>query len=146
MRAGFQFAETMEGTWRALAGEAERAMKFSIAVRAPSVLGHVWDGKALLDGKVDMEGFATGQSLSGEIKIAPLLGRIIRYEFEFLGDDGQRYRFRGQKDINFRNLLHSWTTLPGEIVDAAEKLIGRANLKFELAGLGKFLRSFRRGF
>src|SRR5262249_55683219 len=95
---GFHFRETMSGTYERDDGVA-RAMRFTVTARAESMLGYLRDRKARLDGEVTMEGFATAKPLDGEITIDPLLGKLIRYEFAFAADDGQRYRFVGQKDV-----------------------------------------------
>jgi hypothetical protein len=149
--AGFHFKETMSGTWRRVreggGGEGDEAtMHFTIGVRAGSLFQHLRDKKAEIDGHVHLAGLAEKAAITGEITINPLFGRLIRYEFSFTGDDGKRYRFRGQKDVSLRDVVRTMTTLPGEIVDAAEKLVGRANLLFDKRHLPAFLGSFRPTF
>ncbi len=80
----------------------------------------------------------------GTITIRPLGGRIIRYELAFTGDDGARYSIIGQKDIDFRHLFKTFTTLPAEIVDADQHRIGTCLTRFDLRrDWWRFLRSFR---
>ena len=74
----------------------------------------------------------------------PVLGRIIRYEFSFTGDDGKAYRFAGQKDIRWLDPVRTWTELPGEVSDEGGRVVGRAMTYFDLKRDGlSFVRSFR---
>ena len=123
---------------------APRSMRFSIRARAGSALAHLRDGRTELEGTLDMEGLAHGVPIEGTLTIRPVRGRIIRYEFEFAADDGQRYRFDGQKDIEFTNLRESMTTLRGSVYDASGRAVASAELRFELGtDLVPFLRSWR---
>ena len=101
---GFSFQETMQGTFTRVGAPEERKIAFKVTARADSWLRHLRDRKARLDGTIDMEGVATGKTLRGEITIDPMFKKIIRYEFEFTGDDGARYTFAGQKDIAWLDL------------------------------------------
>ncbi len=141
--AGFEFKETMSGTWRPAAGGPERAIEFSIRAHAGRLLRHLFDHKAEIEGRLQMAGFAADVPLSGQLTIDPVLGKKIRYEFEFVADDGKRYRFAGQKDIHFLDVVRTMTTLPGQILDERGGLIGSADLKFDTNDLPSFLASFR---
>jgi hypothetical protein len=138
---GFHFRETMAGTF--VRDGVERAMHFTVTARAGSLLEHLRDRKARLDGAVTIDGFASAQPLAGEITIDPLLGRLIRYEFTFAADDGQRYRFVGQKDVTLRDVVGSMTTLPAQVLALDGKQVGTANLKFDTKDLPRFLGSWR---
>ena len=142
---GFHFRETMAGTYRRDDG-VERAMQFSVTARAGSLLDHLRDRKAKLDGEVTMEGFATARPLDGEITIDPLIGKLIRYEFAFEADDGVRYRFVGQKDVTLKDPVGSMTTLPGQILALDGKRIATAALKFDKKDLPSFLGTWRLDF
>jgi hypothetical protein len=139
--SGFQFQETMAGTFTM--DGAERTMKFTARARARSFFRHLTDHKAELDGHVDMDGLATHQPLHGEITINPILGRMIRYEFDFTTDDGQRLRFAGQKDVKLLHVVDTMTTLPGSIVDDKGTELATALLYFDKKRLPGFLGSFR---
>jgi len=138
---GFHFRETMAGTFSR--DGVERPMHFSVTARAGSLLAHLRDRKARLTGEVTMQGFASARPLEGEITIDPLLGRLIRYEFTFAADDGQRYRFVGQKDVTLRDPVGSMTTLPAQILALDGKLVATAQLAFDKKDLPRFLGSWR---
>lgn len=141
---GFHFRETMSGTFER--DGATRPMRFTVTARAGSLLAHLRDRKARLDGEVTMEGFATARPLEGEITIDPLLGRLIRYEFTFAADDGQRYRFVGQKDVTLRDPVGSMTTLPAQILALDGKRVATAQLAFDKKDLPRFLRTWKLDF
>jgi hypothetical protein len=142
---GFHFRETMSGTYRREDG-VERVMRFSVTARAGSLLSHLRDRKARLDGEVTMEGFASARPLEGEITIDPILGGLIRYEFAFAADDGVRYRFIGQKDVTIKDPVGSMTTLPGQVLALDGKRIATAALKFDKKDLPSFLGTWRLDF
>ncbi len=142
--AGFGFAETMSGTWTNLADGRERPFRFTVDVRS-GPLGR-FRKSSLCDmvGTVEAEGLASGRPLRGTLEMRPILGRILRYEFAFDGDDGRPYRFAGQKDIRWLDPLRSWTELPAEITDGSGRVIGRATTRFDLRrDAFSFMRSWR---
>jgi hypothetical protein len=142
--SGFQFTETMSGTFTLSAGDgAERPMLFTCQARASNLWRHLADRRAELDGHVDMEGFATRRPLQGHIVIDPILGGRIAYDFQFDGDDGKPYRFSGQKDVSPFRPWGSMTTLPGAILDERGAEVARAHLRFEAHDLPGLLGSFR---
>jgi len=140
---GFEFKETMAGTWRAPAGGPDRAIEFTITARAGKILRHLLDRKAEMDGRLRMAGFAEDVPISGELVIDPLLGKKIRYEFDFVADDGKRYHFAGQKDVELLDVVRTMTTLPAEIKGSDGALVANCDLKFDTRDLPKFLSSFR---
>jgi hypothetical protein len=141
---GFHFRETMSGTY-SRAG-VDKPMHFSITARAGSLLEHLRDRKARLDGQVTMEGFASARPLDGEITIDPLIGKLIRYEFGFDADDGKRYRFVGQKDVTLMDPVGSMTTLPGRVLALDGTEVATAALKFDKKDLPSFLGTWRLDF
>ena len=143
---GFQFQETMSGTYTLTgAADAPRRVALKTQVTAPDAVRHLRDGMAELSGTLEMEGFADDVPLAGTIEISPLRKRLIRYEFSFVGNDGRPYRFAGQKDIRFLDLIGSLTNLPAALFDQAGKEIGQARVKFDLlSDLLPMLVSFRR--
>src|SRR5262249_55004332 len=97
-----------------------------------------------LDGTLDMEGFADDVPITGTIEIAPITKKIIRYDFSFTGNDGAPYRFSGQKNIRLADLVGTWTTLTGQVLDARGDEVARATVKFDVrADLLPFLVSFK---
>ncbi len=142
---GFRFRETMSGTYQRDDGVA-LPMHFTVTARAESMLGYLRDRKARLEGEITMEGFASARPLEGEITIDPLVGKLIRYEFGFAGDDGQRYRFIGQKDVTITDPVGSMTTLPGQVLALDGKRVATAKLAFDTKDLPKFLSTWRLDF
>jgi len=137
------FNETMSGTYEPIDAPGQRRpFKFKLDIHAPSFLRHLRDGKAELVGTVEAPALAANAHLTGEITIRPIGGRFIRYHFEFLGDDGKRYTFAGQKDIEWLSLVRTWTTLPGEIREG-DRVVATCDTRFDLKDGPAFLRSFR---
>jgi hypothetical protein len=142
---GFEFSEVMGGTYALRsAPDDHRRMVFSIHVVADSALRHLRDGKMAMTGTLEMDGFADDVPVAGTLTMLPFTKRLIRYEFTFTGNDGQPYRFAGQKDIRFRDLRRSFTTLPGAVYDAQGREIATALTRFDLrADLFQFVASWR---
>jgi hypothetical protein len=134
---GFQFAETMAGTveWDKEPG-VRHPFSFEVTVEAASIRVHLRDGKATLHGTVRAPPLARAADAEGTITIRPIGQRIIRYELQFAGDDGNLYELVGQKDITY---------LPAEILDGEHRRIGACQATFNVKHHGwSFLRSFRR--
>ena len=145
MSLGFEFCETMSGSYHLEGAPArERAMSFTIRARVHSLARFLRDRIAHIEGEVDLEGFADHRAMRGTLEIDPLFGKKLVYSFGFTADDGRACRFEGQKTVDFTRLLDTMTTLPGLIVDADGKTLGRARLRFDArSDLGKWLRSMR---
>lgn len=144
--SGFKFHETMAGTWRpggGGGGDPARAFRFSLDAHTADLRQFLRDNRVRLDGTVEAAGLAAHAPTTGEMTLAPLLGRTIAYEFRFAGDDGKPYRFHGRKDLTVFRPIGSITTLPGEILDGAGGLVGTALLRFDLRDLPALLASFR---
>lgn len=143
--AGFGFAETMSGTWeRTDGGRGGGRFEFTVTVRSGPLGAFAGHRKAAMTGTVTADGLAAARPLEGTLEMRPLLGRLLRYEFGFTGDDGQRYRFAGQKDIRWLDPVRTWTELPGEVTDERGAVIGTAATRFDLRRRGgDFVRSFR---
>ena len=140
---GFHFSETMQGTWTRDGQSDERPIAFSITARARSWLKHLRDHDAEIEGTLRMEGFAKEVPVRGTLHINPLMGKVIRYDFGFLADDGRRYRFIGQKDVSLSDVVGTMTTLPAAIEDENGKVVARCHMKFDTKDLPSFLASFR---
>ena len=142
---GFQFAETMAGTveWDAEPG-IQHPFSFEVTAEAISTRSHLQDGKARLHGVVHAPPLTQTADTTGTITIRPVGQRIIRYELQFTGDDGKPYELVGQKDIRWRDPIHSFTFLPAEILDREHRRIGTCQTTFDLKRhWWSFLRSFR---
>jgi hypothetical protein len=143
---GFEFEETMSGTWRRAGSADEKPIEFKLRARAGRFVRYLFNRKADIEGRLKAAGLAEDVPLTGQLLIDPLLGKKIRYEFDFVGDDGKRYRFAGQKDVLFLDVVRTMTTLPGQILDDEGIVVGRADLKFDTRDLPRFLASFRPSF
>lgn len=142
---GFSFSETMAGTleWDRKPGE-KHPVRFDVTAHAESTRRHLATGRAALRGTIIVPGLAEGADAEGSIVIRPIGQRIIRYELEFVGDDGKRYELVGQKDIRWLAPLSTFTTLPAELLDDEHRRIATCLLHFDLRRDGwSFLRSFR---
>lgn len=142
---GFGFAETMSGTWeRTDGGRGGGRFEFNVHVRSGPLAAFHATGLAQLTGTVTADGLADQRPLAGTVEIRPLLGRLIRYEFDFTATDGARCHFSGQKDIRWLDALRTWTELPGRITDGRGRVIGTAATRFDLRHRGgDLVRSFR---
>jgi hypothetical protein len=141
----YGFTETMRGTWTPLDGSGRKTMWFQAEADATDALSYLKSGRLELTGRMHAEGLAEDVTTSGFMEIQPL-GRRIGYDLEFRGDDGQRYRFAGQKTLSLRYLLKTMTTLPGDVLAADGKRVGTARLYFDFKkDLVPFLGTFRRG-
>jgi hypothetical protein len=144
-KVGFRFEETMAGTYT-LGGkpDEQRQLSFTCRATASDALQHLRDGMTRMEGTLDMEGFADDVPIAGTIEIAVLRKRIIRYEFQFVGNDGEPYRFAGQKEIKLSNLLGTMTSLGATVTDARGNEVARARVAFDLrADLLPFLASWK---
>ncbi len=139
---GFGFEETMSGTWTR--DGVERPFSFSVRVRSGPLRHFRKDQVADMEGTVDAGGLASRQPLRGTLLLKPFLGRVIRYEFDFTGDDGRPYSFAGQKDIRWLSPVRTWTQLPGEVRNASGTLVGTAMTHFDMKKDGvTFIRSWK---
>jgi hypothetical protein len=145
MSLGFAFRETMRGNYYLLADPTnERAMSFTVVVRAEGLSSFAQSPVARIEGTVTLEGFADELPLEGTLAFRLHDQRRLVYDFTFKSNDGQPHRFRGQKDISPFALVESFTTLPGTIYQGTTQEVGRATLRFDLrSDLRKLLRSFR---
>jgi hypothetical protein len=139
---GFEFAETMTGTWwrEGAADPTERPLSFSLRARSRSLR----EGIAEVEGTLDAEGLATAAAVAGTLTIRPVRERLIRYDLAFTGDGGQSLRLVGQKDLRASRPLASLTTLPAHIVDEDGRPVAGCRLRFQLRRqLVPFLASWR---
>ncbi|MBI5482478.1 MAG: hypothetical protein HY906_26720 [Deltaproteobacteria bacterium] len=144
-KAGFKFEEKLTGTYHLLSRpEEEKAFSFTAQAAVANVVKYLQDMSATLQGTVEMEGFADQAPLSGSLELNPLFGRVLRYQFTFVANDGKTYRFAGQKDIQLLDLPGSMTTLPGAVYDESGNEIARVLTRFDLGSdLVPFLLSWR---
>jgi len=142
--SGFEFYETMVGSFR-LHGEAhDRPMSFTLRCRSPRWFKFLARPEVEIEGEVDAEGFADHRYLRGTLGMDPIRTRTLPYAFRFTGNDGAAYAFAGKKTLHAMSMVESMTVLPGAILDAAGAPVAEALLRFDLrSDLGRFLRSFK---
>jgi hypothetical protein len=145
MTLGFSFEETMSGTYHLLSHPfVERPIAFSLGARVAGIRQFLKDKMARVEGTVSIEGFADERPLEGTLCLKLLEERRLTYDFSFRANDGEKYRFHGQKDVTMIALAQTMTTLPASLYDAKGTEIARAVLRFDLRGsLRPFLRSWR---
>lgn len=143
--AGFEFRETMSGSYRLDASpDRERAISFTVGVRVSELGKFLRDKRAAIQGAIEMEGFANHRACRGTMVMDPLIGKLVGYELTFANDEGRTHRLVGQKTVEFTRFLHTMTTLPAQIVDEEGRRVGVATLRFDArSDLGRFLKSFR---
>lgn len=145
MMAGFRFEETMRGSFYLLSKpEDERAIEFSIEARVDNLRRFARDLNARIQGVVTLEGICKHANLDGTLGIKLVRESRLPYDFSFTGEDGKKYRLRGEKNFTPLGIVQSLTTLPASLYDADDIEIGRATLRFDLrSDWRKFLLSFR---
>lgn len=142
--SGFEFNETMIGSFRLRGDARDRPMSFTVRARSPRWGAFLKKREVEIEGEVDAEGFADHRHLRGTLGLDTLLTRTMPYAFRFTGNDGAAYSFVGKKTVVARRLIESMTVLPGAILDAAGEEVGEALLRFDLrSDLARFLRSWK---
>jgi hypothetical protein len=142
--SGFEFRETMAGSFRLASDAVDRPMSFTIRARSARLGSFVRKPEVEIEGEVDAEGFADHRYLRGTLGMDPLRTRRLPYAFDFTANDGRAYSFVGEKTITLAHLVESMTVLPGAIRDERGAEVGRALLRFDAwRDLVSFLRSFR---
>jgi hypothetical protein len=142
--AGFEFQETMAGSFRLLGEARARSLSFTVRARSSTWASFLRRPEVDIEGEIDAEGFADHRYLHGTLGLDPIRTRILPYAFRFSANDGAPHTFAGRKTIHAGRLLESMTVLPGAILDAGGASVGEALLRFDVrSDLARFLRSFR---
>ncbi len=105
MMATFSFEERMSGTFYMLADplkERPIALDFE---------AHVRNKVASITGRIRAEGLASSP-VQGTIDVGAAGDRRIPYDLAFVGDDGHRYRIRGEKDLSWLAPFETLVVLP----------------------------------
>jgi hypothetical protein len=144
-RPTLDFRETMSGTVRGVDAPAERRpFSFSLHARSRGPWDFLRTREVEITGELVAEGFGTRCPLTGTLGLDVLLTGRLPYDFTFTADDGKTYRFTGEKVMRLGSLRRSMTVLPGRVLDDAGKVVGTAEVTFDLdRDLWEFLRSFR---
>lgn len=139
------FGETMSGTVTTKA-EPEKKKPFSITLhaRSRSFLDFARKREVVIRGELMAEGYGAKCPLTGTLGMDVIRTGRLPYDFTFTADDGRVYRFVGEKKVKLRELRHTMTWLPGDILDDTGAVVGSAEVTFDLErDLFDFLRSFR---
>jgi hypothetical protein len=147
---GFSFQETMRGTWHPIGQpQKNRPIQFDCVAAAQSIRGYLKDGFMTLTGHIRVEGIAGHAPCKGSLEVLLPVQRLLKYDIGFVGDDGEPYRFVGEKHVLYRDLLETMTHLSGQLLDPTGQPIGNAGLTFDLRDLPamifSYLRSLRAG-
>jgi hypothetical protein len=138
----FCFAETMSGHVKG--GDTRRPFSFSLRARARSLGDFARTREVAITGELMAEGFGARCPLEGTLGMDVLRTGRLPYAFTFTADDGKAYRFVGEKKVSLLALRRSMTWLPGRILDAGDRVVGEAEVTFDLRrDLVDFLGSFR---
>lgn len=140
-----EFWETMSGAYHFVdKPHDERPMSFTIRAKSAPIWRFLRHPEVEIEGEVFAPGLANHRHVRGTLGMDVLRTRTLPYHFTFVGDDGRKYEFRGQKDVSPLALLETMTTLPGSIRDEEGREVATALLRFDArSDLLTFLRSFR---
>lgn len=143
--SNLEFWETMAGAFH-FVDKPERDLPMSFTIRAKSapLLRFLRHPEVEIEGDIFAPGLANHRRVRGTLGMDVLRTRTLPYRFQFVGDDGKSYEFKGQKNVSPTALLETMTTLPGSICDEHGKEVAVALLRFDArSDLLTFLRSFR---
>ena len=153
LRIGFD--ETMSGTHRMLEGDqADTDLPFSFHIDCQSAglssYFNFFDPDFLtheIQGTVHAAGLAEVAELRGELKLRYIREQKIHYTFEFDGDNGQRFRFAGEKrEIYPWNIWVSHFRLYGAVTEAdTGKPVSTVYATFAFEDLPRYARGFHIG-
>ena len=138
---GVEFFETMVGN--IVVDGVDRPVSFSAQLAAPW-RNCLTRGRFELRGVLEAQGFADGVDISGELEIRPFYRDFLRYQFDFIANDGDSYRFFGEKQRQLLHPMKSLTQLLGTIIDSQGNVVGTCNMLFDVKSeLRQFLGSWR---
>src|SRR6185436_4315297 len=124
--SGFEFHETMAGSFRLRGDARDRSMSFTLRARSFTWASFLRRPEVEIEGEVDAEGFADHRHLRGTLGMDPLRTRRLPYAFRFTANDERPYTFAGEKTLRVSRLVESMTVLPGALLDASGKAAGEA--------------------
>ncbi len=137
---GFRFSETLRGNYSK--DGASSPISFSVTLNG-SVMAVMSTGRMALEGRMQAPGFAEDVEIVGDLVVS-VAESFIRYEFDFVADDGAPYRFFGEKTRDIAHPVRSMTQLAGTIVAKDGIVVATCELQFDVrADLWTFLRSWR---
>lgn len=103
---------------------------------------YITNGETNIHGNITIKDFATRAPFAGKLTILPVRKKILIYDFDFTSDDGQVYRFYGEKNISWRRPLKTVTTLHVSLFKD-ELVIARGTMYFPVKNIPAFILSIR---
>jgi hypothetical protein len=139
---GLHFKETMSGFVITPAGE--RQFAFTVNADSTALMNFGGWAPMTLTGTATLEGVVEdAEILSGSyLEIGVPLHRYLRYQVNFVDEQGSVYHYFGQKTARLLSLPKTMTTLEGRLFVDGEEL-GPGVLRFNLLDLPGFLASWR---
>lgn len=133
---GFELSESLSGSYYLLeAPLVDRAIRFSVKLGANGLRAFLRDKRVTARGTIFVEGIAEGSGdgvpAEGSVTMRLFEERRIPYDLGFTGDDGRRFRLRGQRDFFVHDVVDSLTILPASLYDERGRETGRATLRFD---------------
>lgn len=143
MSLGFEFRETLAGSYHTLASPGEEhPISITVQAHVEDMLRFALDPTLALTGEVDAHGFADRKPLRGTLELAPMRGKIL-WDFRFETNDARDARFHGEVDIDLLRPTLTLSQLPGSLF-IGETEAARAVMRFDLRGdLLRLLASVR---
>lgn len=143
-----EFAETMAGRCTLEPSEGGGDIEVSFTVRAMGAASIVAafrerGGTLALDGTISMPGAGVDRPCRGQLVMRPLKRRTtLVYDIDFEDEAGRPWTLHGEKHTSLSSPLRGMTTLFTE-VRREEALVAKGILRFDLATLSPWLRSFK---
>jgi len=146
---GFELSESFDGSFYRL-DEPFRdcVIRMSLRLGVDGLRRFLRERRIEAKGTIFVEGIAEaggeGTSVAGAVTMKLFDEKRVPYDLAFEGDDGRRYRLRGQRDFFVHDARESLKVLPASLYDERGEEIARAVLRFESEGdLPVAVRSFR---
>jgi hypothetical protein len=152
MGLGFDLAERITGTYYRLDDPlVERALRIVLRLSVDGVTRFLRERRIEAEGMIFADGLTTrragGAPIRGVLEWKLLDQKRVTYDLAFDGDDGTRYRLRGQRDLFLYDFMGSLGVLPATLFDSSttdDVEVARATLRFDPRfELPALLKSFR---
>ena len=145
MKVGLLFRETFRGSFHRLDEPlAERAADLHLVVHLDDWMLLAKERQARVDGSLTLEGIADRREVQGTVRFRLRAEKRIPYDLEFVGDDGKRYRLRGQREPHPVSPLEVITNLRFSIYGEDDQELGRGLVRCDLrSDLKRTLASVR---
>ncbi len=132
MKIGLTFDEVLEGTYFRLDDPLHpRPMLLEARIGVANVTDLVLESNAPLTGLFYAEGLAPKQQISGQVGMRALRDRKVPYDFAFRDDNGEMFRFLGEKDLHLSLWLDAILLLPASVYNASGVEVARAEMRFD---------------